>query len=459
MAKYYYDKYEVKTENKYYMKQIDGREVSEGNWFSWGGPDDGYLSDVLHGYKEYSFDEGTGRFSGVGTLYGGSKSPLADGTKLEDLILYSIPSRHSNRVLYVYDDYRDYGNGHGIVYKKYYQSELTTVYKKGSYISRVTGTANQYPMDGKHSDGYWYVRKGLVNSTPTISGQDSNLGDKNLGFLITYQINDTDISDTLVVTEKLNGDVLRTINGAPRNQDIEIEITDETIFSLPLNSDNTIEIKVDDQNGGIAYGRYTFRRTNTAPIIDGQDENLGQKIEPFSVDFSASDNEGNAITVKTYLDRIEKEEYQVIDGATNTFTIPKVDWFKLPIGQHSIKIEATDEHRATAVRNYTFTRFDDKIQFTLRNPIETDIMATKILVTPAWIIPEGASTKVEACNNAYDEMPAWEDITSQVLISRHYNFTNNVKIADKLGIDIRITIEKGTATEECAINGFGGAFE
>lgn len=335
-----------------------------------------------------------------------------------------------------------------------------------NYTDTITKAWNTvaYRVRAYNSDGYSSYRtsptRDVINNTaPTISGTDQNLGDKNLGFLITYQVNDIDENDSLIVTEKLNGSTIKTINGAPRNQDLEIEITNEKLFSLELNSENTIEIKVDDGQGGIAYRRYTFRRTNSAPVISGNDEELGQKTEPFSVDFSASDNEGNTITVKTYLNEIKKEEYQAEDGITNTFSISIEDWYKLSIGKHSIKIEAMDEHGATAIRNYTFTRYDDRIQFKLKTPLETDIMATKILVTPTWTIQDGASAKVEACNNGYDENPTWEDITSQVLISRHYNFTNDTKTADKWGIDIRFAIEKGTAAEECVINGFGGAFE
>ncbi|WP_132995858.1 fibronectin type III domain-containing protein [Sporanaerobacter acetigenes] len=335
-----------------------------------------------------------------------------------------------------------------------------------SYTDTITKGWNTvvYRVRAYNSDGYSSYRtsatRTVINNTPPIiSGQDQDLGDKNLGFLITYQVDDIDTSDNLVVTERLNGSVIRTINGVPRDQNLEIEITNEKLFSLPLNSTNTIEIKVDDGQGGIAYRRFTFRRTNTAPIISGNDEDLGQKLEPFSMDFSVSDVEGNSITVKTYLDNVLKEEYQAEDGVTNTFAISKEDWFKLPIGNHSIKIEAIDEHGATAIRNYAFERFDDKIQFTLKTPIETDIMATKILVTPTWTISTGAVAKIEACNNGFDEVPTWEDITSQVNISRHYNFTNDTKTADKWGINIRFIIEKGTATEQCAINGFGGAFE
>ncbi len=338
-----------------------------------------------------------------------------------------------------------------------------------SYTDSITKGWNTVTYRVRAYDGNTYngtsdyrtspVRTVINNTAPTISGNDQNLGDKNLGFLITYQVNDVDEGDSLIVTEKLNGSTIRTINGAPRNQPVEIEITNETLFSLPLNSENTIEIKADDQNGGIAYRRYTFKRANTAPVISDRDQDLGQKTEPFAVDFSVTDNEGNAITVKAYLNGVKKEEYIAVDGDTNTFTIPQEDWFKLPIGQHSIKIEAIDEHRATAIRNYTFTRFDDKIQFTFKNVIETDIAATKILVTPTWIIPQGATVKVEVCNNGYDEVPTWEDITSQVITGKHYIFTNNTKTADKWGIDIKFTIEKGASTEECVIHGFGGAFE
>ncbi len=335
-----------------------------------------------------------------------------------------------------------------------------------SYTDTISKSWNTvaYRVRAYNSDGFsGYTtsptRTVINNTSPIISGQDSNLGDKNLGFVITYQVDDADAGDSLIVTEKLNGSIIKTINGAPRKQDLEIEITNETLYSLELNGENTIEIKVDDGKGGIAYRRYTFRRTNTAPIISDEDKGLGQKIEPLSINFSASDNEGNTITVKTYLDGIKKEEYQVEDGAINTFTISSKDWYKLGIGTHSIKIEAIDEHGATAIRNYTFTRYDDKIQFTLKNPIETDIAATKILVTPTWAIPIGANAKVEVCNNGYDEEPTWEDITSQVSTGKHYMFINNVKTADKWGIDIRFTIEKGTATEECIIHGFGGAFE
>ena len=68
-------------------------------------------------------------------------------------------------------------------------------------------------------------------------------------------------------------------------------------------------------------------------------------------------------------------------------------------------------------------------------------MATKVLVTPTWTI-EGATAKVEACNNAFDDVPTWEDITAQVMINRVFMFQNKTKTAEKWGVDIRFTITK-----------------
>lgn len=35
-------------------------------------------------------------------------------------------------------------------------------YKKGSFIATVTADANSLPADGKHTDGYWYILKNLI---------------------------------------------------------------------------------------------------------------------------------------------------------------------------------------------------------------------------------------------------------------------------------------------------------
>lgn len=95
-----------------------------------------------------------------------------------------------------------------------------------------------------------------------------------------------------------------------------------------------------------------------------------------------------------------------------------------------------------------------------KNKTQTeDYYLLKVLVTPTWKI-EGAVAKVEACNNGFDAVPTWEDITAMVQINRVYNFTNKTKTASKWGVNIRFTITKNEGFEgEVSISGFGGAYE
>jgi len=244
----------------------------------------------------------------------------------------------------------------------------------------------------------------------------------------------------LTVTEKINGSIIRTLNNAPRNEELTILITNEQLYSLPLNSSNTITIEAKDPNGGVAYRTFTFRRTNTAPSISGTDDELGVIMAPFSREYVVTDVENDTVVVKELIDNKVVRTYVPELGATNKFEMPIEEWHKLTNGNHIVKIEATDTNGATSVRIFQFERKEDKIKFTLKNPFETDIKATKVLVTPSWVLPEGSIPKIEACNNAYDDVPTWEDITSQVTQGRHYNFLNEAKSADKWGINIRVTV-------------------
>ena len=128
-------------------------------------------------------------------------------------------------------------------------------------------------------------------------------------------------------------------------------------------------------------------------------------------------------------------------------------------GNHQLRVEAVDGNFATSVRVWTFSKTERIISFQLNEPEETDEAASKVLVTPTWHI-EGATALVEACNNAFDAEPTWEDITAMVAINRVYNFTNKTKTADKWGVNIRFTITKNEGYEgEVSVSGFGGAYE
>ena len=151
--------------------------------------------------------------------------------------------------------------------------------------------------------------------------------------------------------------------------------------------------------------------------------------------------------------------YQATLGQEETIELSRENWLTLTNGAHQLRVEAVDGNFATSVRVWNFSKKETVIAFQFAKPEETDARATKILITPTWHI-EGSAAKVEACNNAFDASPAWEDITAQVAINRVYNFLNQSKTAEKWGVNVRFTIEKNEGYEgEVSISGFGGAYE
>ena len=297
-----------------------------------------------------------------------------------------------------------------------------------------------------------------VNSAPTISGSDTNLGDKNVGFTYNYTVDDAD-GDEVTVVEKLNDEVLRTVNNAPKGEQLSVSITSEKLYALGLNTVNNLVISASDGQGGTTYRRLTFKRTNSAPAISGQDEDLGQQTGSFAEKYTVTDVEGDNVVVTEYIDDKQIRSYQATLGQEETIELSRENWLVLANGDHQLRVEAIDGNFATSVRVWNFSKKETVIAFQFAQPEETDARATKILITPTWHI-EGSVAKVEACNNAFDASPAWEDITAQVAINRVYNFLNQSKTAEKWGVNVRFTIEKNEGYEgEVSISGFGGAYE
>ena len=322
----------------------------------------------------------------------------------------------------------------------------------GSHTVKVVVTDGQ----GGTATRTWTFTR--TNAAPTISGTDTNLGDKNLGFTYQYTVDDAD-GDTLTVVEALNDETLRTINNAPRGEALNVTITGEKLYSLSLNSVNTITITVTDGKGGTAYRRLTFKRTNSAPAISGTDTDLGLKTGSFAENYTITDVEGDNVVVTEFVDDDEIRSYQATLGEEATIELTREKWLTLANGTHQLRVEAVDGNFATSVRAWIFSKAENTIAFQFSAPEETDARATKILITPTWKI-EGAVAKVEACNNAFDAVPTWEDITAMVQLNRVFNFTNETKTADKWGVNVRFTIVKNEGYEgEVSISGFGGAYE
>lgn len=297
------------------------------------------------------------------------------------------------------------------------------------------------------------------NKAPTISGYDTNLGEKRSAFSVKYTIHDDD-NDSVTVVEKLNGSIRRTLSNVQKDTEISINISESDIKSLKVGGRNTIEIAATDSRGATAFRRYYFTRNNLAPTISGTDKHMGAIGDKFEYVFSISDVEKDTIYYSTYLDnKLLSKQVEAIDGKKYVTVIEGMDMIKLEPGKHTFKIVAVDAQGSKSERIITFSRDVQTLIMMLKEPFATDVQSKKVLVAPGWDVAKGAECRVEVCNNGFDENPTWEDATAMTELNKAYVFQNDRKTASKWGVNIRLMIERKNAKTNSYITGIGGAFE
>lgn len=105
------------------------------------------------------------------------------------------------------------------------------------------------------------------NSAPTITcsnASGSDLGTKSAGFSVTYSVNDVDTTDTVTVTEKLDGTVKRTYT-ATKEANNSFAVTGE-YFQKVLNGSHTLTIEASDGKATATH-TLTFTKSVTKAVI------------------------------------------------------------------------------------------------------------------------------------------------------------------------------------------------
>lgn len=222
----------------------------------------------------------------------------------------------------------------------------------GNYITTVKSTSRSAYPDNGEQGGYYYVYQGVDNQPPTISGSNLDLGSKQDDFEIEYTVSDPDKNPCTV---DIIVDTVKKISSK--------SVVLNTKYTYPVKIDefslgkHTITITAKDSNGATTSRKYTFTKSNTAPIISGNDKDLGEKSTAFTEEYSVTDRNNDNVDITVTLDDLEISNISSAQNKSLSFTISNEQLLKFEIGSsHTITIKADDGKGGVAYRRYTFIK-------------------------------------------------------------------------------------------------------
>lgn len=200
---------------------------------------------------------------------------------------------------------------------------------------------------------------------------------------------------------------------------------------------------------------------NTAPVINYSGGSaLGDKTEGFTLNYSVSDADGDAVTVTEKLDNVVQRTFAPALGETQQFqAVLPANFQTILNGDHTITIEATDGKAAAAPVNVTFSKAVHSASITLSTPLAADDMPTAIRLSITGDISDDAVWTAEVCNNAHDASPTWENIKPAIQSGYNFVFSNKTKTAENWGVNFRIEVTRGPSNTGGYIYAIEGGFQ
>ena len=201
---------------------------------------------------------------------------------------------------------------------------------------------------------------------------------------------------------------------------------------------------------------------NSAPTITSataSGSNLGLKNEGFNFSYTVADADGDAVTVKEYLDNVLQRTYTAtLNQAVNFQAVTAANFQKVLNGTHTLKVVANDGKEDSAAYTVTFTKKVTKATVTLATALSADDAITVMIMNIVGSLPSDAALEVLVTNNANDPSPVWEDATADVKAGTNHVFTNQTA-ANGFAFNFKLSVERGSSDTGGYISNIGGAFE
>lgn len=323
-----------------------------------------------------------------------------------------------------------------------------------TYLSAYSGTVTDPGYDTRYTTYYYqyditinYIQKGAPIGVP-IPTQKMIINSTKKYKLSTYFSDPDGDAMTFTVTSSDPSVASAVIeNGEVKIQTYKLGET--TIVITATDTDNNatpIEFKVIIDNAPP-----TIQLTSEQPI--------GTYTTKPSFGFVVADTDEDLLRVRTLMgDTVLTDKENIPSNTSFTFMPTDEQWKMCPIETTvNLVAEVTDPSGEVAKLTFPIIRRSNTIDIELKNPISTSVMPTAVSMKLHGDIPEDADITVLASNNAFDDAPTWENITTITKLGLTAPFENKAKVSTLWGVSYRIIIKPKSG--RAYLDGITAAFE
>ncbi len=375
------------------------------------------------------------------TIYGGRSTPISWGASTDaegDAVNYKLE--------------RQLNNGTWTQIYQFPGTYITDTVPFGT--STVRYRVKAYDAEGLESDWQTSATKTVVNNTaPTTPGTPNIPATVVGGNSITITWGASSDAQNNAISYYL----YRSVNGGSSWLSVYNGSALSFADTIPKGTPSvTYRVRAYD---GTDYSSYAVSETRTVdntvpPEIAANDEVT--VADGFSWNYTVTQPDGEETTVTEAIDGKTHRTYTATLDEQNTFSVTGRDFMTLLNGSHTLSVTATSSGGKSASRSAAVTKAVHEASVTLTNPLPADALITRMVMSVTGYIPPDADYQVLATNNANDDSPVWEDITSAVRGAKKFFFTNTTA-ENGSAFNFWLTARRGNAGGYISL--IGGAFE